>query len=224
MARSSRLQSVLVSIVGSTGFRSDASELAGIPEQDFNDLVTKFKAAGGFLGPAGIRKLAGHLPLDQQNALASIVLNLVSLRRELKLKPTDLADSLTAALEKKPGAFEPPIPDRLRILAGSFPAVERQAKAESLANLLGPTVVSARVVCDLRPVFNEERDQIEGFLPISTLRIGLSSSDAFEAQLSPLQLRRLRGELDQAMQKMDILTARMRESGEDIPELGEDDE
>jgi len=45
----------------------------------------------------------------------------------------------------------------------------RQFKAEKLVEAIGAELEDVQIICDVRPVFNEQRSEIEGAIPISTL-------------------------------------------------------
>ena len=61
--------------------------------------------------------------------------------------------------------------DRIEKLVAVPAGLARQYKAEQLAEATGTELEDLQVICDLRPVFNEERSEIEGAIPISTLKL-----------------------------------------------------
>ena len=52
-----------------------------------------------------------------------------------------------------------------------FPAIERNRKAKRLQTMLGKQVQEVELICDLRPIFDKKREMIEGFIPITILKL-----------------------------------------------------
>ena len=100
--------------------------------------------------------------------------------------------------------------ERARRILTSHPCYMRQAKAERLMSLIGKPLESVDLVCDIRPVFSEDRDVIEGMFPYAWLKLvakeqsGLPSS--FETVLSINDLELFYQEIVKAKQKIAELT------------------
>ena len=58
---------------------------------------------------------------------------------------------------------------RLLELLACAPGLQRQAKAEKLSEATGQRLKRLQMICDLRPIFDSERKQIEGVIPLTTL-------------------------------------------------------
>jgi hypothetical protein len=56
-------------------------------------------------------------------------------------------------------------------------SLARQQKAEELAEATGIDIKDLQLICDIRPIFNDERSTIEGAIPISILKIDFSEPD-----------------------------------------------
>lgn len=59
--------------------------------------------------------------------------------------------------------------NRIQGIMAFAPGLERQAKADSLAESTGQRLKSIRLICDLRPIFDSKRERIEGVMPLTTL-------------------------------------------------------
>lgn len=118
----------------------------------------------------------------------------------------------------------------LPIVVRIYPARERQAKAERLADGLGLRAEAIDLICDLRPVFNDERSVIEGLIPVSTLRIVASGvsrfPESFEAVLSVRDVLALQKKVDKAVSKLNALGRLAEQTSLPIPavELTETDD
>lgn len=73
--------------------------------------------------------------------------------------------------------------DRIEKLVAAPTGLARQYKAEQLADVTGTELEDLQVICDLRPVFNEERSEIEGAIPISTLKLDVLGPNGMPARI-----------------------------------------
>jgi hypothetical protein len=96
--------------------------------------------------------------------------------------------------------------DRILRLFASAPSLERQAKAVELSSATGQRLQEMKLICDLRPVFNKERNQIEGVLPITTIRLVCEGADglplSFDAVMSEVDVDQLFEIASYAKQKL----------------------
>ncbi len=94
-------------------------------------------------------------------------------------------------------------------LIQAYPALARFEKAERLAKLTGQELESIELICDLRPIFDEDRKQIEGMMPYTRLHIVATGADglpkSFEAELTHRQVNDLREKAAKANSKLDVL-------------------
>lgn len=94
-------------------------------------------------------------------------------------------------------------------LIQAYPALVRFEKAERLAKLTGQELESIELICDLRPIFDEDRKQIEGMMPYTRLHIVATGTDglpkSFEAELTHRQVNDLRKKAAKADSKLDVL-------------------
>lgn len=96
-----------------------------------------------------------------------------------------------------------------RRLTRDFPALERCRKARRLGSILGNTAESLELICDLRPVFDAQRDLVEGIMPLTTMKIVYEGQDqevrVLEVQLSRDMLAELVEKAQKAQQKLQVL-------------------
>jgi hypothetical protein len=101
------------------------------------------------------------------------------------------------------------IRDRLTRLVRDYPSLVRYRKAQGLKTRTGRTAESITITCDLRPVFDQTRQTVEGLLPLMTLRVGSSNNegnDSLEVLLSAEDLDTLGKEVEKAKQKLEALS------------------
>ena len=60
---------------------------------------------------------------------------------------------------------------RLPMVVGRFPGLIRQAKAKRVSEATGQPLERIELICDLRPVFDEKHEVVEGMIPLTTLKV-----------------------------------------------------
>ncbi len=99
----------------------------------------------------------------------------------------------------------------LSLLIAEYPCVALLRKADRLLRDVGNEFQDVAIFCDMRPVFNDTRSKIEGFVSLANLRLFYISQTgqrhAFEVALSEDELKSLIEESEKALAKLDVLKA-----------------
>jgi hypothetical protein len=214
------------------GFFRDLVTLNELSDDDLSLAVTHLLAAKGFVGSKRIARLLGQvLGVEFANALGNFVFHFASFATD-GLTPGDVARKFGTELRRifgRPNAEAPPfdlprVTARLEVLGQSFPAVERQIKSSELARAIGQTVERAAVICDLRPVFDVTRTNIEGLVPVITLKLvldaGADEEEEVEAVLSIEKLGELQQALEETRRKLFAMRTVKMAASVDAGELG----
>ena len=97
----------------------------------------------------------------------------------------------------------------LPLIFRPYPALQRQAKAERLAVATGLCAETIELVCDIRPVFDDSRKNVEGVIPFTTLKVVATGVDkfpvSFEAVLSASDVLALLKKAEFAVAKLNAL-------------------
>ncbi len=105
----------------------------------------------------------------------------------------------------------------LPLIVRPYPARQRQAKAERLAVATGLRAETIDLICDIRPVFDDSRKNVEGVIPFTTLKVVATGVDkfpvSFEAILSASDVLALLKKAEDAVNKLNAL-GRLAESNE----------
>lgn len=201
-------------------------DVADVPVETLERVAAGLSQATGFLDPPKLTARLREL-LPEKSPVASI--RRVVLHTKSEDVP-DLLDRLTRIQENEPDEF--PLNrehlEQLRValprLLRPIPALRRFRKAERLSKATGQPVEDIQLICDLRPVFDESREQVEGVLPFTRLKIVATGGDGlpnvFEAELTSRQVSDLVQQAEKAVKKLSLL----RQQGEKwarygVPEL-----
>ena len=93
--------------------------------------------------------------------------------------------ALAKAIEEKAEALEPQerrtLTGRLRKLVAEPIGIAKQYKARQLVDAIGAELDDFRIICDIRPIFDQKRERIDGAIPLAILRLEYSKPDGESA-------------------------------------------
>ena len=117
----------------------------------------------------------------------------------------------------------PDLVERLNIILAPLPGFKRQAKAEKLTTVTGQPLEGFELICDIRPVFDEDQSEIEGMIPYTTLRIVSEDAAglpvAFEVILTEQNVHQLFDATSKAKKKLCQIHDRLTQSDFEIPKI-----
>lgn len=101
----------------------------------------------------------------------------------------------------------------LPLLVRKSPAIARTRKAVALQTVTGNELVGVMFVCDARPVYNNTRDDIDGYVPLATMKIVYQRQNAdteeIEFVMTPKEIDGLIQRAEQARDKIQVLNEKM---------------
>lgn len=162
-----------------------------------------------------LRALAGEsLGNDLQDAAVRSIVNISA--DEVSLVLTRLEQWRVLASDRQILLSDEQM-ERLRnnldAIIHDYPFLKLIQKANRLSRESGNELQSLLYLCDLRGVYDDERENVIGFIPIVTLQIGYSKQngghDFLELVLAPDELNWIADETAQAMKKMKALESRV---------------
>ncbi len=190
--------------IASGGMVEDLKTIAGLPDEQIAELRQHLSEADYFLDPKAL--LATIQKVIQERELAGAVCRAI-----LNLNPSN-TKQIIASLERDVDDKEFPFDSLKKVLnklIQPYPALARFEKAERLATVTGQQLETVELICDLRPIFDEKRENIEGMMPYTRLHIVVTGEDglpkAFEAELTHKQVIDLAGKAEKAKSKLDVL-------------------
>lgn len=97
----------------------------------------------------------------------------------------------------------------LPLLIADYPIIKLNEKALDVAQAIGNKYRGARILCDLRPVFDDARQQVEALVLLANLKLQYESQDGIdhmcEMSLTEDELLSIREEIDLALAKIERL-------------------
>ncbi len=170
-----------------TDFLDDARHLIDLDEDAYLRLATHLAMTDIFLSRSELERIVGEIlgEGEQSDQIASIVSSISGFIHDADMDAMDAMDVLGRAIEENAGGLEPQdrrkLTERLRKLAAEPIGIAKQYKAQQLVDATGAELDDFRILCDIRPIFDRERDRIEGAIPLSILRLEFTKADGESA-------------------------------------------
>ena len=209
-------------VVQQEGFLPDAETVLHIEDERFEKLVRALVEFDGFLDRGTLSGIVSQIlpPDGHPDTVSGVVWRLNRYVRESDETLTESLQLLKTAIEEHSEGLETEqrskLGERLARLIAEPPGFSSQHKAEKLVEATGRELTALQVVCDVRPVFNEERTEILGALPVSTLTLDFFEADGrksrFEVRLSERQIGDLCAKADSARSKVVLIKKLLKEN------------
>jgi hypothetical protein len=160
-------------------FLADAAALVALEAPVCAALEEALAAEKSFLSRAKLRDIVQTV-LSAESPSAKKISGFIwrlhrTIRRDSDEPMERSVALLRQSIEESSERFTPEqkklLGNRIEKLIAVPAGLARQFKAEELAEATGTELEDLQLICDLRPVFNEERSDIEGAIPISTLKL-----------------------------------------------------
>ena len=166
---------------------------------------------------------------DRAERVYRLISQLDEILRQTESSLENLFKGMEKAVASTEDAENPPltseqlddVKERLSIVIQAYPGLQRQAKAQRLSEATGHRLESVEIICDLRPIFDERRDSIEGVIPYTILKVVCTGPDGLpimmEAILSQADVEGLAKKSEAALKKLDRLRSVLGEKDLPIP-------
>ncbi len=190
-------------------FFADLKSFASLTDEQVEKLSSHLAQAKGFLSPK-ILKIAILEILKDDEVGASV-------HRAIRRINPESVENLITTLEQSKDEDDFPLDGEiveclkliLPKLIQPYPALKRYQKAEHLTKATGQPLESIELICDIRPLFDENRERVEGMMPYTLLEIVATGRDglpkSFEAILTCQQVHDLVEKTEKAKHKLEVL-------------------
>ncbi len=170
------------------GLWNDLKAIIDLSDELLDKLYKHLSEAQGFLNPKAL--LATIQTIVENPDVAKAVQRII-----INVRPSQVGQMVTFLEEKsKENGFPfdqaqlKRLNQILKNLIRPYPSLSRFLKAEHLANITGQQLEAVELICDVRPIFDESRKNVEGMMPYTRLHIVATGEDglpnAFEVELT----------------------------------------
>ncbi|MBI2424965.1 MAG: hypothetical protein HYV27_19215 [Candidatus Hydrogenedentes bacterium] len=189
--------------------KEDLKSVAALPRNQITGLRETLTSAAGFLDPNTLLQLIQTIICDI-NISESVQRTLRALAYSDVDRFLEMLDTETPEVERFLDVESlASLKANLKELIQPYPGLKRFRKAEVLATITGNSLESLELVCDLRPIFDENRENLEGLMPYTRLHIVTTGVDglpvSFEAELTHKQVVELAEKSEKTKKKLLVL-------------------
>lgn len=174
-------------LAGDERFLEDAQQVLQLDQGAYSRLTTQLAKTDAFLNRSDLGSIVDETlgKNEDSDRIASIIFRVGEIVHAADMDAMDAMDALGTAIEEKAESLEPQdrrtLVDRLRKLAVEPVGIAKQHKARKLVDATGAELDDFRIICDIRPIFDQNRKQIDGAIPITVLRLEYSKPDGESA-------------------------------------------
>jgi hypothetical protein len=172
-------------LVQDSDFLDDAQDILKLDEGAYLRLATQLANADTFLSRPDLEAAVAAVLGEGSDRIASIIYRLADIVHDADMDVTKAMDALSKAIEEKAEALEPQqrrtLTERLRKLIAEPAGLAKQFKAQQLVGATGAELDDFRIICDIRPIFDQRHERIDGAIPLATLHLEYTTADGDSA-------------------------------------------
>lgn len=215
-------------LVRDEDFQNDARRILDIDQDDFARLAERLNGAKAFVSRSGVVLIVKDCLGESDNSedLASTIWRLSDIVHDAEVDTDDAMQLLAKAIETKAEGLEEEereqLVERLQKLIVDPVGIAMQHKAGKLVGAIGAELDDFRLICDIRPIFDEKHERIDGAFPLSYLRLEYSQPDGeptvVEVRVSEKQIIELEKKFSDAKRKLTMIKEHLSKQHVTIPQ------
>lgn len=168
-------------------FQTDLRRIVDLDEDAYLKLASQLARSEKFLSRSDLVELVVNCLGAGFEAVARIIYRIGGIVHDAEMNAADAMDELARAIEDKTESLTPDerktLTDRLRKLVAEPNGIAKQYKARDLVDAIGSELDSFRIICDIRPIFDRNRERIDGAIPLTVLRLDYTKPDGESAEV-----------------------------------------
>ncbi|MCH7988631.1 MAG: hypothetical protein IID46_05690 [Planctomycetes bacterium] len=201
-------------LVKDEDFLADARRLLTVEAERFERLASTLEEIDSFIDRERLTETVEEVlgATEDAKKIARTIWRLASMLRDSDEPLEETVSLLKTAINEQMEQLQPDerktLAERLDRLAARPSGFDRQHKAQQLAEATGKELDELQIICDLRPVFNDERTIVEGGIPVTTLHLDVIDSgttSSIEIRLNEEQLNDVCDKAQAAIRKLTAL-------------------
>ena len=208
-------------------FLNDAREILKLDQDSYLRLANRLAKSDAFLSRSDLAGIVGDVlgRGDDSDRIASIVDRLGGIVHDADMDVADAMDALETVIVEKAAGLEPSdrkiLADRIRKLAAEPMGIAKQCKARQMVDAIGAGLADVQIICDIRPIFDPKREQIDGAIPLAILRLDYHRPDGESAveeiRVTEKQIAELEGKILVAKRKLSMIKGLLASQNLTVP-------
>lgn len=208
-------------------FLSDARRILELDQDAYSRLATQLGKVDDFLDRRSLVSLISKIlgEGEESRNVASVIYRIGGMLHDADMPAQEAMDELGKAIEEKTDGIELQdrriLVDRLRALAAEPVGLAKQYKARQLVDATGSELDEFQLICDIRPIFDQRRERIEGAIPLAVLCLEYTLPDGdsavVEVRVTEKQLEEFGSKIETAARKLKLIKELMAKLRLPIP-------
>jgi len=212
-------------LVRDDDFLNDARCILDLDEEVFLRLAAQLATVDAFLDYSRLEALVNETLGDEARRIASIIHKLSEILHPTDMDASDamlvLEKSIEDNVNKLSDEEKQTLIERIRKLVAEPVGIAKQFKAQQLVEAIGSELDDFRLICDIRPIFDRSREQIEGAFPLATLRLEYTKPDGesavTEMRITEKQIKNFGEEIENASLKFKMIKKLLANKNISVP-------
>jgi len=214
-------------------FISDMKALLNIERSRFDLLLSEMAAFDGFLDEEQLKRITSEVLEDTKDEIeiADTISRLSSVIFDTDTPPSKavaiLSDSIKEQEEEFTSEDKEEIAERIKELTVLQKGIAKQHKAKSLRTALLGHLEDFKIYCDIRPIFNEDREAVDGAIPISSIKLEYVGSDGepevVEFRINKEKLELIEEAVVSAKRKLEVIHELLNKYDVQVPNMNPQD-
>jgi hypothetical protein len=206
-------------------FLKDARQILSLDDDAYRRLATQLSKADTFLSRSELAAVVAEAVGEGSDRLAKVIYGIAQIVHDADMPASEAMDVLATGIEDKSTSLgleeRRTLIERLRKLVAEPIGFAKQFKARQLVDAIGAELDAFRIICDMRPVFDQGRERIVGAVPITMLRLEYTRTDGdsavVEVRVTEKQLTQFGERVEEARRKLRIIKDLLTQSKITIP-------
>jgi hypothetical protein len=196
-------------------FIDDARSILNLDQDQYLRLATQLGKSDTFVNRSVLEAMASESLGDTAAAknVSAIIYKVAGMLHVADLPVDQAMDALASAIQSKAKDLKVDerrtLSERIRLLAAEPVSLARQFKAQKLAGSVGAELDEFQFICDIRPIFDKDRERIEGAIPIAILQFEYSNPDGesnlAEFRVTAKQLQAMEEKISDMKRKLKVI-------------------
>jgi hypothetical protein len=213
-------------LVRDSDFLEYAQAILRISDDSYQRLATDLARSDAFLARDDVARIVHEsLDDDDDGQIADAINDLAFIIHDSGTSAGEAMDELANAIEDAPKELETSKRDllleRIRKLVAEPTGIAKQFKARQLVNAVGSHLNGFRVICDIRPIFDANREGMDGAIPISVIHLEYETqggdSAVVDLCVTEKQIKDISDRLADALKKLSMTKHFLAGQGIPVP-------
>lgn len=200
-------------------FLSDAQEILRLDDDEYLRLATQLAQSDTFLSRIELKSTVAEVLGENSDRVASAIYQIGRIVHDSDMNVMKAMDVFGTAIKEKAESLQPQqrqtLIERIQKLIAEPIGLAKQFKAQRLVGATGAELDDFRIICDIRPIFDQRHERIDGAVPLATLHVEYTTadgdSDVVELRITEKQIAEFGQRIDDARLKLrmikDLLTS-----------------